>query len=1173
MKILFFLLGFFSLLSQTLILREFIISFGGSELGIGLFYFFWLFWVGAGAFLVLTPLGKSLSRHFLKLLLIYPVLSFLELIFFLTMRGMAKVSWWEFFTLEKVSVYLFLFTALLSFFTGIIFTLGTLWFRKLGEKNSSLIISSAYIWEAMGSFISGCLITILIIKLLPPSLILLWASVGFIIISFSISIRFRERVSIIGNSILLAICIFFIFNPSKSTEFFHNLRMRHLLPHGDFMEEVYTPYQHLLIGKLPNQQVILSNGAILSSIPEVIDAERESALFISQAKFPRNILIFGYGVENLIKSFLKFPVERITYVIEDRIYYQTVYRNLPPKFKREIDDRRLRIAIQSPRIFLKDIKEGEKFDLVVIYTPDPSNLVINTFFTREFYLLIKNNLKREGVLATKITSAENYIGEAIRNYGASLYYTLKEVFPKIVIVPGKINWFFAGKRYSPITDDPVVLEKRLRDFIPDNFSFFPQGFRSIFLKERVAFVRDTYINNSLFKNVRIINSDSHPLAFFLNLVVTARYSNSYLVKFFKKILLAGPYIFFVPLLILFSARIYFLLRIENIRQNRIVFNCKLFQFFSGFLGFSFHLTLIFLFQNKFGTIFQLIGLINSIFMLGLSLGGILGKYFIKRFSSLKAIMWIIIGESILIIISYPIFNLMQIPYGAAFVSFLLFFMCSGILTGASYPLCASVLKDNKLSLANISGHLELLDHWGGALSGLLTGILMLPLLGVLNTIFILSFICVLLVSLFAAEIFSFKILVKEITPRYLAFPYIRTSFVLSAIGLSLLVNSFLLERGKNWEEKPPKLLEMTKGCERQTQPFPAYVGEENGEKFYFLESREFAPRIRGFAGPIDLLIKTDAREKIIKDVSVIHHRETPSYVRGMGKFLSQFKGKPLNSTFSLNGIDAISGATITSQAIIDIINEVSQRVEKSQGKEHLKKLGGEQNVVDITSWVLISFTLTAILLSFLPHSPLLRKAYLILVVIVLGGVFNISFSFFHLGNLLTLNLPVPTVLSQFLIYLIPLGLGILFGQFWCGWLCPFGALQEIIALPSSVKISSYLDRKARYFKYIFLAIFILILSWRRDAYLFAQEPLSIFFLNPLQISMEKILSISIVFFSLFFLRFWCRYFCICGAFLSFFNKLSIFKRLFTRRYTNCLLGIKNVYDIDCLQCSVCNKRK
>ncbi|MBU0897060.1 MAG: FMN-binding protein, partial [Candidatus Omnitrophica bacterium] len=1191
--LLFFALGFFSLFSQTLIIREFIISFGGNELGISLFYFFWFFWVGIGALLVLTFLGKFLSKHFLKLLFFYPLLSFLEIILFINLRSLAGVPAWEFFTLERIFVYLFFLTSFTSLFTGIIFTQGVLWIKKIKEDSASSIISSSYIFEALGSFFSGCLITYLITKLSPPLVILTMGSLIFTFVAIVVSLSFKDKThplkvsggstctrlcplgyegipmdktAIFLNSILFIILLIFSLNPKVLINFSQALRQENLFPQGKIIKEVYTPYQHILLGKLPDQTVVFSNGKILTSIPEEIDADKVAALFISQSNLPQSVIVFGSGAENLITSLLKFPIKSITYCLQDKIYYQAIYESLPVKLKTAIKERRLEVIFQSPRLFLGEF--GKKFDLAVIYTSDPSNLTINTFFTKEFYSLVKENLTERGILASRLTSAENYIGQELKNYGSSLYYTLAEVFPKIVITPGEISWFFAAGKNSPLTEEASILEERFSKFVPTNFSFPPAGFSSLFPKKRVEFIKKMYIDNPLFKNGKLLNRDAQPLTFFLNLLVLARHSSSFLVRFFKNIFLAGLGIFFIPLIILFLARTHFLMRVESVKNKRLLFNAKLFQFLSGFLGFSFHLILIFLFQNKFGTIFLSLGLVNSLFMLGLCAGALAGKLFIKKFSSLKAILGVLIIQGLIILIAYPLFTQINLSMGICppntfeggalssghnFCLFIIFFLVSGILTGSSYPLSAKVLQNNKITLLNTAVYLEFLDHWGGSGAGLITGLFMIPLLGIFNTLLILFSICFILIIFFVLEIIPPNFITRERIFKVSSFPYIRTSYILLAVSLIFIINFYLLERKKTIYQVPLQALEK-KGCFRQESPFPAYVCEAKEGKTFTLESRNFAPGIRGFSGGINLAIKISPQGKI-EEIKVIEHKESPFYVGGIDKFLAQFKGRFLKEKFSLgNNVEATSGATITSTAIIDIVNEAALKVEgKLKEKRALAPAKKAEQRINIghSSVCLIFFTILAILIyMFFPHYLVLRRIYLFLVVIFLGFIFNLTFSFFHLANFLTFNLSIFKS-PQMLIYSIPLVLGLLFGQFWCGWLCPFGALGEILGnTPLSRRVSPQIDKKARYFKYFFLAMFIIIVCIRRDANLFRQEPLSVFFLKPFEIFKDKILTIVILFFSLFFLRFWCRYFCICGAFFFLFNKIALFKKFFLKKYRN-----------------------
>ena len=472
----------------------------------------------------------------------------------------------------------------------------------------------------------------------------------------------------------------------------------------------------------------------MSSIPDAIDADAQSALFFAQANRPRDIVIFGLGAENIIASLLKFDIDKITYVVEDRTYYETVYKNIPDEHRAFFDDPRLDVVFDPARTFLK--YNRRQFDIAIVYCAVPSSLIANSFFTRDFYLLLKESIKDGGVIATQISGSENYISQEASAFGSSLFYTLRDIFPRLVITPGTVNWFFAGSDNSPLSDDPERLKDRLAGHLPESSSFDIDSFRGIFLPDRVEFVRNSYADNSFFKQRRLLNTDLNPRTFFLNLVVIATRGSPFVVNILKNIFSAGFLFFLVVVLIFFGARLWFLHSIENTALRRNVFNGKVFQFFSGFLGFSTHLTLIYLFQNKFAMIFQLIGIVTAIFMLGLFCGGFLGKDLNLRFHWASSILLVMGTQILLVAVIYLLlvkFAVVSLPL------FALLFFVTGVLTGSSYPLCARIFDDSRLALDKVAVFLELYDYWGSALGGLLAGVCLVPVLGVTGTLALIAF--------------------------------------------------------------------------------------------------------------------------------------------------------------------------------------------------------------------------------------------------------------------------------------------------------------------------------------------------------------------------------------------------------------------------------------------------
>jgi electron transport complex protein RnfG len=95
----------------------------------------------------------------------------------------------------------------------------------------------------------------------------------------------------------------------------------------------------------------------------------------------------------------------------------------------------------------------------------------------------------------------------------------------------------------------------------------------------------------------------------------------------------------------------------------------------------------------------------------------------------------------------------------------------------------------------------------------------------------------------------------------------------------------------------------------------------------------------GYGGYFHMIIGIDT-SGVIKGVAVLAHQETPGlgakineikYGETEAWFLRQFKGKDA-STLSLEDIDAITGATISSQAVVDAtnssINEFLKKVKR-----------------------------------------------------------------------------------------------------------------------------------------------------------------------------------------------------------------------------------------------------
>jgi Na+-translocating ferredoxin:NAD+ oxidoreductase subunit G len=81
---------------------------------------------------------------------------------------------------------------------------------------------------------------------------------------------------------------------------------------------------------------------------------------------------------------------------------------------------------------------------------------------------------------------------------------------------------------------------------------------------------------------------------------------------------------------------------------------------------------------------------------------------------------------------------------------------------------------------------------------------------------------------------------------------------------------------------------------------------------------------KGYSGLIRMAVGIDTKG-VIHDVEILENTETPGFGTRLseGSFLSQFKGKSAQTVEAGKNIDAVSGATVSSKAVIEAINKTT----------------------------------------------------------------------------------------------------------------------------------------------------------------------------------------------------------------------------------------------------------
>lgn len=184
--------------------------------------------------------------------------------------------------------------------------------------------------------------------------------------------------------------------------------------------------------------------------------------------------------------------------------------------------------------------------------------------------------------------------------------------------------------------------------------------------------------------------------------------------------------------------------------------------------------------------------------------------------------------------------------------------------------------------------------------------------------------------------------------------------------------------------------------------------------------------------------------------------------------------------------------------------------------------------------------------------------------------------------------------------------GVLFGRFICGWLCPFGFIEDLLyKIPfRKIKVNNKVNCLLSYLKYVILALFVILLpmflvnefgmsppyfcEYICPAGTLAGGVPLVFMNESLRGSLgylfvwKVFILISVIIASLCIYRPFCRYLCPLGAFYALFNKVSFYKYqvdknkcISCRACTDkCKMNIevhKNPNSPECIRCGECVK--
>ena len=1154
--------GFFGLASQTLLFRDFFTVYEGNELGVAAFFCSWLLWVGAGGLAARLPgrAAEQAAAHFEFLPLLYLPAYVLQVWLIDRARTLAGVPAYELFPFFRMLPVSLATNAPVGLLNGVLFTLACRWF----SEQARLPVARVYIAEAAGAFAGGVAATLLLARGVPGETVFA-GSAALIVLAFA-ACRLARRSWVDSLAALATAAVLLASGAApRWAQARNRAAWQRIMPDAAYRGGFTTPQAQYLYGENRGQFNVVAWNSVADSIPDTEHASQILAVLLAQHPEARRFLVVGADGFSICRRLAELPqAGRIVWLPPDPDYPKQLLAALPASF--QPPPGRIECPGIDPLRYLA--RQTNTYDLAIINLPDIASLAMNRYCTRGFFQLVRSRLAPGGMLGMRVAGGENVMGGELAHVGASAYRTLSAVFPNLAIKPGDETWLMASAD-RPFIEQPAELRDRFRSIEGAAALYPPDGLLSLYLPDRAAFQRRHYEAAIQADHAGLLlNTERHPRALLHSLLFAAHRGGAgrRLAPLVHALSRVGFVLALLPLALYAFLRLVYVLKAPPAPHRRgSMFDSYFLVFSSGAVGMALGILLMFMFQAVYGSLYLYIGLVSALFMLGLAVGSLAAERLLVAGGwNPRRLAWFVLpihGALIGLVFLLPVDGPVAI-YGVLFLT-------AGLFGGSYVPIAAATLKTANVPDRTAGGWIALGDHLGGAVGGLLAGLILLPLIGTGQSLALLA--AALGVNLFA-----------------LAYPR-RSPAGVRALGYTLfgtavfLLAAALLLRPVLQESDEARLASaaaaMAPGAklEPRTAALPsgrsldylAVLGDNRAPRAWIFPTAALAPGVYGYGGPINLAVETDTNGAVMA-VAPIRSNETPAYMDMIRPWLAGLATKNLFDPEPLDGVDTVSGATLTSSAILKTLREggglfAAQALGRGTGA---KAASPGRRGPSTSTAALIAFILAALVLRAKPGVAR-RRLFLLGGVVVLGFWLNLQYSIAQLFTLAGLRMPPTGWSAAFLLAVgLPL-LVLLAGNFYCGYLCPFGALQELVASLCPLRFRAGVKPVGRLVKYGLLFFLIALFALGLDPSIATADPLvTVFGRHPRPAALA--VGATVLALSFFHDRFWCRHLCPTGAFLALLNGVRLLRRFLPRlHYRACAYGVAGAHELDCITCDRC----
>jgi spermidine synthase len=668
-----FLIGFVSSSIQLLLIREMMNIAGGYELIAGTFLGSWLIGSAAGS----SKARRSGSVDLKKINLLFaisPVISLLLLILLSRLLLNPGETPSFFLSIVYTLVVLFPFT----FVSGYTFIRILLLSKQSHQFNSGKSFSI----ETTGGIVAGIIVSIFSSGILNTYQLLLIIILGFLsylLISFFIKKRAGRRLSIAIYVLLVLFLLLF-----NADVFFR----QQLLPGIKVTNTFDTPYGNITSGTYGGEESLYYDHNLVKWQNDEMEREENIHYAMLQSNNPDKVLLISGNVKSYLPEIKKYKVRKTYFVERDPALIKLEALNSI----QESDN----LQVENADAYRYIRKTTDTFNVIILILPPPSTLLLNRFYTTDFFSDVKHKLGKNGIFMCSPGVGENYFNEESLVLYSSVFNSLSLVFRNVIPIVGNKLYYIASDGALSTSICELIEKKGINNvYVNSNF-----------LSDDLIKMKSDELLSRLDPSIKP-NSIAFPIACF-------HFQSYNLTKTLEERMPAFVLLVIVFFLPLFSVK----------AKNMIMYVSA-----ASLAGFE--IIMLLALQSTAGNMYQLTGLIIAGLMTGLASGSGIKKTISNR--------WGLMISSIIMILFYSgtglIFNrLLKVESVIPVIMIILFLgFIPSFLTGFIYKSLSERSGINSEPSRVYSS-----DLTGSALGFIIISGLALPALGVKVTLFLLS---------------------------------------------------------------------------------------------------------------------------------------------------------------------------------------------------------------------------------------------------------------------------------------------------------------------------------------------------------------------------------------------------------------------------------------------------